>query len=402
MKKNRSAQLRALLKPPDIAWNPTQRKLLRAASILDLCALARRRTPRLAFDYTDGAAYSELSLTRARQTFADMEFHPAALTDVSEVDMSREILGQRAKLPFALAPTGFTKVMHWDAEPAVVSVAEQFGIPYSLSTLGTTTMAGVAAAAPGARRWFQLYFAQDRALVKELLAEAQETGFDTVLLTVDTPVSVPRRRDIRNGLTIPPSMSVSTMAESLTHPGWWVNQLRTGMPSPAILAKAAGTGSASDLIESVFNPTLGMEDLEWLRGAWSGNLVVKGVQNVDDAKRIVDAGADGVWLSSHGGRKLDRAPVPVRLVPPVREVVGDRAEVFVDTGITSGADIVAALALGASAAVVGRAYLYGLMAGGRPGVVKAMEILSREIEVTMKLLGVTRTEDLRPEHVTMH
>lgn len=395
----KTAQLKNLLKPPKMAWNPTERKLLRAAGIADLCELAQKRVPRMVFDYADGAADGERSLTRARDTFANIEFQPSVLRDVSVLNTTRTVLGKEAKLPFALAPTGFTRVMHSDGEPAVASVAQQFGVPYSLSTLGTTSMAGVAQAAPQGRHWFQLYFAEDRALVKELLAQAEEADFDTILLTLDTPISVPRRRDVRNGLTIPPSMSVGTFAEACLHPGWWLSQVRAGIPSPKVLA--ATGGSASDMIKRVFNPRLSIEDVEWLRGVWSGNLVAKGVQSVTDAKRVTDAGVDGVWLSTHGGRKLDRAPVPVRLLPDVVDEVGERSEVFVDTGITSGADIVAAVALGASAAVVGRAYLYGLMAGGRRGVVKALEILTREIEVTMKLLGVTSVDQLNRSHVKL-
>ncbi|WP_433390872.1 alpha-hydroxy acid oxidase [Micromonospora sp. KLBMP9576] len=391
------ARMKSLLRPPKIAWNPTERRLLRAAGIDDLRLLARNQVPRMVFDYTDGAADSERSLTRARETFANLEFQPSVLRDVSVVDTSRTVLGKRSRLPFALAPVGFARVMHAEGEPAVASVAQQFGIPYSLSTLATTSMADVAAAAPQGRHWFQLYFAEDRALVKELLAQAAEAGFDTVLLTLDTPISVPRRRDIRNGLTIPPSMSLGTFAEACLHPGWWLRQIRAGTPSPQVLA--ATGGSASDMIKRVFNPRLSIEDVEWLRGAWSGKLVAKGVQSVADAKRVADVGVDGVWLSTHGGRKLDRAPVPVELLPHVVDEVGERVEVLVDTGITSGADIVAAIALGATAAVVGRAYQYGLMAGGRRGVVTAMEILSREIEVTMKLLGVTSLDQLDRSHV---
>ncbi|MEU4380152.1 alpha-hydroxy acid oxidase [Micromonospora echinofusca] len=394
---SKSARMSTLIKPPKVAWNPTDRRLLRAAGIADLRAVARRAVPRMVFDYCDGAADSERSLSRARETFANIEFQPSVLRDVSKLDTSRTVLGKRQKLPFALAPVGFNRVMHAEGEPAVASVAQQFGVPYSVSTLATTSLADVAAAAPEGRHWFQLYFAEDRAMVKELLALAEEARFDTILLTLDTPISVPRRRDIRNGLTIPPSMSVATFAEACLHPGWWVRQFRAGAPSPQVL-KATG-GSASDMIKRVFNPRLSIEDVEWLRGAWSGKLVAKGVQSVADAKRVAAVGVDGVWLSTHGGRKLDRAPVPVELLPHVVDEVGDRVEVLVDTGITSGADIVAAIALGASAAVVGRAYQYGLMAGGRRGVVRAMEILSREIEITMKLLGVGSMDELNRSHI---
>ncbi|MEV0901825.1 alpha-hydroxy acid oxidase [Actinoplanes sp. NPDC049802] len=393
---SRSSRMNTLLKPPKMAWNATDRRLLRAAGIQDLRAIAKKQVPRMVFDYCDGAADGEISLNRARDTFAGLEFQPSVLRDVSVVDTGRTVLGQRQRLPFVLAPVGFNRVMHADGESAVASVAEQFGVPYSVSTLATTSLADVAAAAPGGRRWFQLYFAEDRGMVKELLACAEEAGFDTILLTLDTPASVPRRRDIRNGLTIPPSMSLGTFAEAWLHPGYWMRQIRAGSPKPQVLA--ATGGSAADMIKRVFNPRLCLDDVEWLRGVWYGRLVAKGVQSVADAGRVADL-VDGVWLSSHGGRKLDRAPVPVELLPDVVDEVGDRVEVLVDTGITSGADIVAAIALGATAAAVGRSYQYGLMAGGRRGVVRALEILSREIEVTLKLLGVTAIDQLNRSHV---
>jgi L-lactate dehydrogenase (cytochrome) len=393
----RPAELRPLLRPAPFVRDATERRLARAASIGDLREIARRRTPRAVFDYTDGSADSELTLRRAREAFLHVEFVPSVLNDVSTVDTSREVLGVRAALPFALAPTGFTRMMHHEGELAVASVAEEVGIPYALSTMGTTTIEDMAAAAPGARKWFQLYLWRDRAPAKDLVARAAAAGYDTVMLTVDTPVGGARLRDIRNGLTIPPALSLRTLLDGARHPHWWFNLLTTDPLTFSSLVTSGGT--PSELINRVFDPALTMADVEWLRGSWDGKLVIKGIQSVADARRVVDAGADGVLLSNHGGRQLDRAPVPLELVPPVVDAVGERAEVLVDTGILHGGDIVAAVALGARAALVGRAYLYGLMAGGRHGVAKAVAILAAEVVRTMQLLGVSRVDELRPSHV---
>jgi L-lactate dehydrogenase (cytochrome) len=396
----RPAELRELLRPAPIQLDATQRRLNRAASIADLRAIALRRAPRAVFDYTDGAAgVGELALRRARETFRRLEFHPSVLRDVSSVNAETMILGKRSAQPFALAPTGFTRMMHTEGERAVVAVAEQAGIPYALSTMGTTTIEDMAAAGPGARKWFQLYLWRDRGPAKDLVDRAAATGYDTLMLTVDTPVAGSRLRDVRNGLTIPPQLTLRTFVDGALHPRWWFDLLTTEPLTFASLTSSEGT--VADLIDRVFEPAITMADLEWLRGHWEGNLVIKGVQSVADARRVVDAGADAVLLSSHGGRQLDRAPVPLELVPSVREALGGRAEVWVDTGIMTGADIVAAIALGANAALVGRAYLYGLMAGGRRGVARAVEILSREVTQTMALLGVNTVTELRPEHVSI-
>jgi L-lactate dehydrogenase (cytochrome) len=395
----RPSELAPLLRPAPFIRDGAERRLRLAGSIADLRRIARRRTPRAVFDYTDGAADGELSLNRARSAFARVEFNPTVLRDVSNVDTGRDILGLRSALPFAFAPTGFTRMMHTEGEPAVASVAGEAGIPYTLSTMGTTTIEDVAAAAPGTRKWFQLYLWRDRAPGKDLVERAAAAGYDTLMLTVDTPVGGARLRDVHNGLTIPPSLTLKTFLDGALHPNWWFDFLTT---EPLKFASLESTdGTVADLINRVFDPALTMADVEWLRSTWDGKLVVKGIQSVEDARRVVDAGADAVLLSNHGGRQLDRAPVPLELVQPVVDAVGDRAEVMVDTGITHGADIVAAIALGARAALVGRAYLYGLMAGGRTGVAKSVQILTGEIVRTMQLLGVNSVDELRPSHVRL-
>ncbi|MDT7705215.1 MAG: hypothetical protein QOG20_822 [Pseudonocardiales bacterium] len=396
----RPSELRPLLRPAPFVRDATERRLRRAATIADLRTIARRRTPRAVFDYTDGAADGELSLSRARAAFARVEFTPSVLRDVSSVDLGRDILGQRSTLPFAFAPTGFTRMMHHEGERAVASVAQDVGIPYALSTMGTTTIEDVAAAAPGARKWFQLYLWRDRAVAKDLVQRAADAGYDTLMLTVDTPVGGARHRDTYNGLSIPPAISLRTFADGAMHPHWWFDLLTTEPLTFASLTSTGG-GTVADLINRVFDPALTMNDVDWLRGTWGGKLVVKGIQSVDDARRVVDAGADAVLLSNHGGRQLDRAPVPLELVEPTVQALGDRAEVLVDTGITHGADVLAAVALGARAALIGRAYLYGLMAGGEQGVRKAVEILTGEIRRTLQLVGVKSVDELRPSHVRL-
>lgn len=395
----RPSELRPLLRPAPLTFDATERRLARAASIGDLREIARRRTPRAVFDYTDGSADSEITLRRARDAYQRVEFAPSVLQDVSRTDTSREILGARCALPFALAPIGFLRMMHHEGERASASVAQEVGIPCSLSTLGTTTIEDLATVAPRGRKWFQLYLWRDRAPGKELVARAAAAGFDTLMLTVDTPVGGARLRDVRNGLAIPPALSLRTFVDGARHPHWWFNLLTT---EPLAFASLTSTdGTPAELINRVFDPALTIADVEWLRGTWDGKLVVKGIQSVADARRVVEAGADGVLLSNHGGRQLDRAPVPLELIQPVADAVGDRAEVLVDTGIMHGGDIVAALALGARAALVGRAFVYGLMAGGHRGVAKAVDILAGEIVRTLQLLGVDSLDELRPAHVRL-
>ncbi|GIG21200.1 alpha-hydroxy-acid oxidizing enzyme [Cellulomonas chitinilytica] len=393
------SELKPLMRPKPIQLNATDRRLADALTIEDLRSAARRRTPRSVFDYTDGAAEAEISLSRARHLFRNLELRPSILHDVSGVDTTTTMLGKPAALPFSFAPTGFTRMMHHEGERAVARVAERRGIPYALSTMGTTSIEDVAKAAPDARKWFQLYVWKDRSAGEDLMARAKAAGYEALQLTVDVPVAGARLRDARNGFAIPPALTVKTVLDAATHPAWWMNLLTTEPLTFASLSEWHGT--VGELLDKLFDPTMTIADLEWLRASWDGPLVIKGIQTVEDAVRVAKAGADAIVLSNHGGRQLDRAPVPLRLLPDVVEAVDGDAEVWVDTGIMSGADIVAALALGADATMVGRAYLYGLMAGGERGVDRAAEILTREVRRTMALLGVTNVDELGPQHVRL-
>ena len=338
-------------------------------------------------------------MRRARAAYGRVEFQPRVLQDVSHIDLSTSILGRPTSLPFVLGPIGFMRMMHADGESAVARVATRAGIPNALSTLGTTSIEAMAGAAPDGRRWFQLYLWRDRGASRDFVQRAQEAGYEALVLTVDTPIAGPRLRDVRNGLTLPPSLAFKTFTEGVLHPAWWFDLLTTAPLEFASMAHFDGT--VADLTALIADPTATAVDVTWLRENWPGKLIIKGVQTVADSVKVVDLGADAVVISNHGGRQLDRAPVPLELVPPVVEAIGHRAEVFVDGGIRSGGDVVAALAFGARAALIGRAYLFGLMAGGERGVQRAVDILTTEITQTMTLLGTTSVADLRPEHVRL-
>lgn len=383
-------------KSPDL--NGTRRRLNGALTIADLRTIAKRRTPKAAFDYTDGAAEFELSLSRARQAFEDIEFHPDVLRPAEHVDTSVQILGGPSALPFGIAPTGFTRLMHTEGEIAGAGAAGAAGIPFTLSTLGTTTIEDVQAANPTGRNWFQLYVMRQREISYGLVERAAAAGFDTLMFTVDTPIAGARLRDKRNGFSIPPQLSLGTIVNAIPRPWWWWDFLTTPPLEFASLSSTGGT--VGELLNSAMDPTISFDDLAIIRELFPGKILVKGVQNVADSKRLVDLGVDGLILSNHGGRQLDRAPIPFHLLPAVVREVGADATVMVDTGIMNGADIVASMALGAKFTLIGRAYLYGLMAGGRAGVDRTIEILRSEIERTMALLGVSSVAELEPRHVT--
>ncbi|MGV0789842.1 alpha-hydroxy acid oxidase [Mycolicibacterium sp. XJ2] len=378
--------------------NATHRRLASALTIEDLRRIAKRRTPKAAFDYTDGAAEDELSLARARQAFRDIEFHPTILRDVSSVDTSATVLGGPVAQPFGIAPTGFTRLMHTAGENAGARAAARAGIPFALSTLGTASIEDVKQANPHGRNWFQLYMWKDRDRSMALVERAAAAGYDTLLATVDVPVAGARHRDTRNGMSIPPTLTLRTVLDAIPHPRWWFDLLTTEPLSFASLDRWPGT--VAEYLDTMFDPTVNFDDLMWIKKQWPNKLVVKGIQTLDDARAVAELGVDGIVLSNHGGRQLDRAPVPFHLLPSVAAELGDTTEILLDTGVMSGADIVAAIALGARFVLVGRAYLYGLMAGGEAGVDRAVEILSQQVTRTMQLLGVRSLSELGPRHVT--
>jgi len=372
----------------------------RAASIEDLRTLARWRAPRAVFDYVDGGAENEESLARNRAAFRSVVFRPKVLRDVASVDPSWEVLGQPVGYPFGFGPTGFTRMMHTAGELAVGRVAEAFAIPYALSTVGTTTPEDLAAALPKLRRWFQLYVWQDRGPTRAFIERARDAGFEALILTVDVPVAGARRRDVRNGLTLPPSPTLRTFLQGLVHPAWSKDFL-TVPPVRFASLESGFEGTAGSFIDRMFDPSVTFDDIEWVRSLWPGKLVIKGVQRADDALRLAAIGADAIVLSNHGGRQLDRTLAPLALVPRLRDQLASDVELWVDGGVRNGSDVVAAIGLGAQFVLVGRAYLYGLTAGGEAGVRRAAEILADDVRRTLALLGVRSLRELEPGMVAM-
>jgi L-lactate dehydrogenase (cytochrome) len=371
----------------------------RVRTAADFRALARRRAPRAVFDYVEGAAELELSKERAVAAFNRVVFCPHVLREVSTVDPATTILGRKAAMPVVFGPTGFTRMMHAAGESAVARAAGRAGIPYTLSTLGTTSIERLAAEAPTTDRWFQLYVSKDRGRSSDLVARAATSGYTTLVLTVDVPVAGARHRDVYNGLTLPPSLTARTILGMVGKPRWLFDALTT--EPLAFEALGAAGDDVMGLMNTVFDPSVTMVDIDWLRTQWSGGIVVKGVQRVDDAIDVASAGADGVAVSNHGGRQLDRAVTPLELLPSVVDAVGATAEVYLDGGVRSGADVAAAVAFGARAAFVERPYLYALMAGGESGVDHLTKLLRDDYTRTLKLLGVTGTAELDRDLVSL-
>jgi L-lactate dehydrogenase (cytochrome) len=374
-----------------------ERRLQKALTIWDLRAIAKKRTPQGPFDYTDGAAETEVTLRRARQAFLDIEFVPNILQDVSRVDLTRTSLDHTFNMPVGIAPTGFTRMMHSEGERAGARAAEKFGIPFTLSTLGTTSIEDVVAAAPQGTNWFQLYMWKDREGSMALVERAAKMGVKNLMLTVDVPVAGARLRDSYNGMTVPPKLNTKTILNAIPRPEWVWNFLTT--PPLQFAAMNKWDGTVGELLDYMFDPTMTFEDLKWIRQQWKGTLTVKGIQNVEDAKRCAKYGIDAVLLSNHGGRQLDRAPVPFHLLGQVKKELKKDLEVHIDTGIMHGGDVLAAIAHGADFTYIGRAYLYGLMAGGQEGVERALTIMQVQMSRSMKLLGVSSLEELEPKHV---
>lgn len=392
------SELRELLQFRTFEKDPVQRRLARAFTIADLREMAKRTTPKAVFNYTDGAAEEEITIARCRQAYRDIEFSPAVLRDVSDPDPSTELLGRTVDFPLILAPTGYTRMMHNDGEKAVARVAAQNNIPYTLSTVGTTTVEDLAESVPDGNNWFQLYVAKDRRNTEGLLDRVLSAGYKVLMVTVDTQVGGSRVRELRDGLTIPPTLSAKTFADMALHPSWWFDKLTT---PPIEFASLRGFGgNSAEVADQIFDPGLTFEDIAWLRKVWPHKLLVKGIQNVDDAERVVALGCDGVVLSNHGGRQLDRSPTILRILPQVRDRLGNEPTVLIDSGVMSGSDILAAVGLGADAAMVGRAYLYGLMAGGERGAAHAVKILRAQYVRSMQLLGVKSTAGVSRDHVS--
>ncbi len=378
------------MKPVEL--DATRRRLSACHDIFDLRVAARRLIPRPVFDYVDGGADEELSMAANVRAFRRWRFQPRALTEIAAVDTAARVLDRDLPLPLVLAPTGYTRMMHPAGEIGAARSAQRHGLPYTLSTMATTTIEAVAEAAQP-DLWFQLYILRDSGITKDLVDRAAAAGYRVLVVTVDTLVTGRRTRDNRNGLIIPPALTNRTLASIAARPGYWMRMLR----HEAIdFANFAGTGAMTIAgTGTLFNPTVGWDDIASLRDRWPGKLILKGPISPEDARRAVSLGADGVQLSNHGGRQLDRAVSPIDLVAPVRDAVGPDVSLLVDSGVRHGSDIAVALALGADACAIGRAYLYGLMAGGELGVDQALDLLAAQFTRTLHLMGIPSVAELR-------
>jgi L-lactate dehydrogenase (cytochrome) len=395
--------LRSVLRFRRIELDPARRRLARAASVGDLREIARRRLPRGVFDYIDGAAEDEITAGRNVEGFRRLEFRPRVLRDVSGVDPSAELLGRRIPLPIVLAPTGFTRMAHSQGELAVARAADRAGLPYVLSTLSTRSIEEVRAVSTG-DLWFQVYVWRDKELLTEMLQRAAAARYSTIVITVDTAVLGRRERDVRRGFTLPPKLGLDTLLDGLLHPGWTWDFVRAEPIAFAnVTGKSVGDGSdavtLADYMNSQFDPALSWDDIDWFRERWDGRVVVKGIQTVEDAVLAAERGADAIALSNHGGRQLDGAPPPIELVAPVREAVGDRVQILCDGGLRRGSDAVKAVALGADAAMCGRAYLYGLAVAGESGVDHVLGLLDESVRRTLALVGARSLDELGSEFV---
>jgi L-lactate dehydrogenase (cytochrome) len=371
----------------------TKAKMAKVQTVAELAVIAKKKVPKVVYDYVEGGALTELSYKRSAEAFNKVEFTAHTLRDVSQIDTSTEILGKKVDLPILFSPTGYTRFMYHVGEPAVAAVAEKNNLIYSLSTMGTTSPKELAEAVPGARRWFQLYVMQNREDSLSVIKQAKESGFEALVLTVDTPVSGLRLRDVKNGLTIPPRIRLGTVLAIARKPIWWLNLFTTKK-----LEFAAFRGWSKSLVELaavIFDPKTNFEDIKWLQTVWDGPIIIKGIQNVDDAVTLAKMGVQGIVLSNHGGRQLDGGPVPLELLPQVVSAVENKVDIYIDGAVMTGQDVFAALALGAKGAFIGRAYLYGIMAGGELGVDRVIEIMRRDLINTMALTGARSITELQ-------
>ena len=390
--------LRSVVRFKPLETDRLERRLAKAASVADLRAIARRRLPRGVFEYVDGGAEDERTLVANSAAYAAAGWRPRVLNAVETVDVSATLLGRPLAYPLVLAPVGFPRLLHPDGELAAARAAARAGLPYSLSTMSSRSIEEVRGVSDG-RLFFQVYAWRDRGLVEEMVDRARDADFEALVLTVDTAVLGRRERDVRRGFSMPPSIGLGTVIDGALHPGWTWSFVRS---EPVRFANVTGSGVAdgstpvviSEFIHEQFDPALSWNDVDWLRSIWDGPIMLKGVGRLEDAVRASEVGVDAVVLSNHGGRQLDGAPATFSLLPAVADAIGGRTEIICDGGIRRGSDIVKAVAAGATAAMVGRAYLWGLAAAGELGVSRVLEWFAADMTRTMSLLGVTSVEDL--------
>jgi L-lactate dehydrogenase (cytochrome) len=370
------------------------------ACIEDLRALARRKVPKAFFEYADGGSYNEETLRANRAELEPIKLRQRVMVDVSERSLATTIVGQKVSAPFALAPIGLCGMQYGDGEILSAQAAEEAQLPFTLSTMSINSIEQVAEATTKPF-WFQLYVIRDRGFCKDILSRAAKAGCSALVLTVDLQVLGQRHRDIHNGMTVPPEIRLKNIVDMATKPGWVFSILKGKSKTFGNLAgHVKGMDDVTSLAQwtnSQFDPALSWKDVDWIKKIWPGKLIIKGILDVEDAKTAVKLGADAIVVSNHGGRQLDGAPSSISALPPIAQAVGSDTEVLFDGGIRTGSDMLRALALGARACLIGRAYIYGLGAGGKAGVAKAIDILKKELSVAMALTGTTRISDIGPQ-----
>ena len=364
-------------------------------TIADVQRLARRRLPRLIYDFVEGGSEDEVTLRRNRSAFEHVTFRPRMLTGVADRDLSTTVLGTRLSLPVMFAPAGLQGLVHRRGELAAASAASDAGTVYVLSIGSSYSIEEVRAEANGPL-WLQLSPWKDRSLVETMMRRARDAGYSTLCLTLDVPVPAKRERDIRNGMTLPLKVSARNLFDVASRPSWWSNlpfNLRERHGNYALPGGGHGAISVAKWVTNMLNPAATWDELRWMKRQWEGPVVVKGVLTPDDARRARDAGADGIIVSNHGGRQLDGARATIDALPEIADVVGTELDVMVDSGFRRGSDVVKAMALGAKACLVGRPYVLSL-AWGDAGPRRVLEIFRDEIDTTMALLGVSSWKDI--------
>ena len=361
-------------------------------TIADLRDMHRRHTPKMFYDYADSGSYTEGTYRENETAFSAIKLRQRVARNIDNRSVASTILGKPATMPVYLAPVGMTGMQWADGEIHAARAAEKFGVPFTLSTMSISSIEDVAANT-SAPFWFQLYVMRDRGFAADLIARAKAAGCSALVLTLDLQILGQRHKDLRNGLSAPPKMTPQVIADLMRHPSWCMKMLGTKRRSFGnIVGHAKGVDDMSSLVDwtaSQFDPTLDWSSIEWVRKHWDGPLILKGVGDVDDANIAAGTGADAITVSNHGGRQLDGAPASIHMLPEIAEAVGDKIEIHMDGGIRSGQDVVKAIALGAHATSIGRAYIHGLGAMGEAGVTKALEIIRREMDITMALCGET-------------
>ena len=371
-------------------------------SIADLRRAAKRRLPRAVFDYMDGAAEDEVTLYRNQADFGRYELQPRFLVDVENVDLSTRVLGANIDVPFILAPTGMSRLFHYNGERAVAKAAQNAGTMYSLSSVATTSIEDIAGVSKGPKM-LQLYVWRDRGILKDFIRRAKASGYTALCLTVDLPLAGQRERDLKNGFTVPPRIRFANILDTMIRPDW----LWGFLTSPRMtLENVRGHAIAAESLFSVidytsaqFDPSLTWDDMAWMIREWNGPFAIKGILSVDDARRAIETGVTAIIISNHGGRQLDHAPSPISVLPEISDALSDQVEIILDGGIRRGTDVIKALSLGARAVMIGRAYLFGLGAGGEAGVDRALQLLSAEIKRNMMLVGCTSVTELSEKFI---